>query len=206
MEDDNRLKVIPTLATKDELSAKQDKIEDLDAIREGASRTIPTKTSELTNDSGFLTEHQDISHLATKQELEGKQDVISDLANIREGAIKGSTALQAIPEEYVTESELDKKGYLTEHQDISHLVTHDDIQGMEESVEQAKSFSTEAKENADAALSKSIEAKNDSTEALRQAEVATSAIATLKGLENSDEVMAEIAKEIVQIAQNKSDI
>ena len=41
---------------------------------------IPTKTSELTNDSGFLT---------------------------------------AIPSEYVTDSELDAKGYLTEHQDIS---------------------------------------------------------------------------------------
>lgn len=31
---------------------------------------IPTKTSELNNDSGFLTEHQDISHLATKEEVE----------------------------------------------------------------------------------------------------------------------------------------
>lgn len=82
------------LATKNELNTKQDKIEDLDAIREGASRTIPTKTSELTNDSGFLTEHQDISHLATKDELKSKQDVISDLANIREGASKGSTAIQ----------------------------------------------------------------------------------------------------------------
>ena len=58
------------LATKDELNTKQDKIEDLDAIREGASRTIPTKTSELNNDSGFLTEHQDITHLATKKEVE----------------------------------------------------------------------------------------------------------------------------------------
>lgn len=38
MEDDNRLKVIPTLATKDELSTKQDKIEDLDDIRIGASK------------------------------------------------------------------------------------------------------------------------------------------------------------------------
>ena len=42
--------------------------------------TIPTKTSELTNDSGFLT---------------------------------------SVPSEYVTETELDSKGYLTEHQDIS---------------------------------------------------------------------------------------
>ena len=43
---------------------------------------IPTKTSELTNDNGFLT---------------------------------------SIPSEYVTETELNEKGYLTEHQDISKL-------------------------------------------------------------------------------------
>ena len=42
--------------------------------------TIPTKVSELTNDSGYLT---------------------------------------SIPGEYVTETELENKGYLTEHQDIS---------------------------------------------------------------------------------------
>ena len=42
--------------------------------------TIPTKTSQLTNNSGFIT---------------------------------------SIPDEYVTETELDNKGYLTQHQDIS---------------------------------------------------------------------------------------
>ena len=45
--------------------------------------TIPTKTSELTNDSKFIT---------------------------------------SIPSEYVTETELNAKGYLTEHQDISNKV------------------------------------------------------------------------------------
>ena len=71
--------------------------------------SIPTNTSELTNDSGFLTEHQSLAHLATKDELKSKQDVISDLASIREGATKGATALQSIPDEYVTTSELDDK-------------------------------------------------------------------------------------------------
>ena len=47
--------------------------------------TIPTKTSQLTNDSSFLTEHQDIS---------GKQDVILDLSDIRSGAALGATAVQ----------------------------------------------------------------------------------------------------------------
>lgn len=57
-------------------------------------QNIPVKMSELTNDKGYLTSHQDISHLATKSELSAKQDVISDLATIRSGASKGATALQ----------------------------------------------------------------------------------------------------------------
>ena len=72
--------------------------------------TVPTNVSEFINDAGYLTAHQDIS---------GKQDVIADLEDIRSGAALGATALQAIPEDYVTETELDGKGYLTEHQDIS---------------------------------------------------------------------------------------
>ena len=72
--------------------------------------TVPTNVSEFTNDAGYLTAHQDIS---------GKQDVIADLDDIRANAALGASALQAVPEEYVTEEELNKKGYLTEHQDIS---------------------------------------------------------------------------------------
>lgn len=118
---------------------------------------IPTKTSDLTNDSGYLTEHQDIS---------GKQDVLVSGTNIKtinnqsllgSGNItissgSGGTSdynslenipqinsvslvgnktlddlgiqakgnyLTSIPSEYITESELNAKGYLTEHQDIS---------------------------------------------------------------------------------------
>lgn len=78
------------------LSAKQNKITDLESIREGASKG-----------STALQKHQDISHLATKSELSNglaeKQNTIADLASIRSGANLGSTALQ-------------------EHQDISHLL------------------------------------------------------------------------------------
>ena len=42
-----------------------------------------------------------------------KQDTISDLETIRANAAKGASALQSIPSEYVTESELESKGYLT---------------------------------------------------------------------------------------------
>lgn len=43
---------------------------------------IPSKTSQLENDSGFITEHQDISGLATKQEVAKKQDKLTAGNNI----------------------------------------------------------------------------------------------------------------------------
>jgi hypothetical protein len=42
-----------------------------------------------------------------------KQNVIEDLETIRSGAAAGATALQAVPAEYVTETELAGMGYLT---------------------------------------------------------------------------------------------
>ena len=44
-----------------------------------------------------------------------KQDIISDLETIRSGAALGTTALQTVPEGYVTEVELDSKKYATEN-------------------------------------------------------------------------------------------
>lgn len=48
----------------------------------------------------------DTDNLATKNDLNEKQDVIDDLESIRSGAAKGATALQSIPDEYVTEDGL----------------------------------------------------------------------------------------------------
>ena len=45
--------------------------------------------------------------------IEVKQDKIDDLDEIRAGAAKGATALQSVPSEYVTETELSNKGYAT---------------------------------------------------------------------------------------------
>ena len=72
--------------------------------------------------SNFVTTDSLMSALASyalTTDLATKQDAITDLAAIRSGASKGATALQSIPSEYVTETELNEKGYLTEHQDIS---------------------------------------------------------------------------------------
>ena len=82
--------------------------------------TVPTNVSAFTNDAGYLTAHQDLS---------GKQDVITDLDAIRANAEKGATALQEVPAEYVTEKELEDKGYLTEHQSLGNYYTKEEVDG-----------------------------------------------------------------------------
>ena len=72
--------------------------------------TIPTKTSQLTNDSNFVTSTA-LTGYATEtyvsEQLETKQDVISDLATIRSGSEAGATAVQpAALSEYAKTSEV----------------------------------------------------------------------------------------------------
>lgn len=62
----------------------------------------------------------DLSTYATKDDLEDYQP-------------KGNY-LTEIPEEYVTDEELTKKGYLTEHQDISNLATKDDFNSKQDTL------------------------------------------------------------------------
>ena len=131
-------------ADKSELSLKQDKISDLNEIRNGAalgstaiqeevdptvpswakqpnkpsytasevgalpsSTIIPSKTSDLTNDSGFITGYTETDPTVpawaketskptyTAQEV-GAQEIIEDLDIIRSGATLGLTSIQKI--------------------------------------------------------------------------------------------------------------
>lgn len=68
----------------------------------------------------------DTSQFVTKEELNTKQDIITDLDQIRLGSEKGKTALQLIPSEYITETELENKGYLTTIP--SDYVTNDELE------------------------------------------------------------------------------
>ena len=70
---------------------------------------IPSKTSDLVNDSGFLTQHQDISGLATKSEVQAVEDKIPSLDG------------------YATEQWVEAKGYLTEHQSLENYALRSEI-------------------------------------------------------------------------------
>ena len=114
---------------------------------------IPTKTSQLTNNSGFATESYVTNAINNAQLGGGNNDIdlsiyqtiqdntltttaktIPTAINELKSGLNGikvptktseltnnSGFITAIPEEYITETELNAKGYLTSHQDISNL-------------------------------------------------------------------------------------
>lgn len=84
--------------------------EDVDLSGYATKAELPTKVSQLENDSKFITREEvpevDLSEYAKKSEIPDVSDFISE-----------------IPAEYVTELELDAKGYLTEHQSLDGYAT-----------------------------------------------------------------------------------
>ena len=92
---------------------------------------IPTKTSQLTNDSNFITSIP--SEYITETELNTKGYLTSVPSAYKtkteNDALYQSKGdyLTSVPSEYITETELNNKGYLTEHQDISDLARRDEL-------------------------------------------------------------------------------
>ena len=74
-------------------------------------------------------EEVDLSGLATKDELNAKADV-EDIPTKVSQLENDSNYLTSIPSEYVTETELNDKGYLTEHIDISGKVDKEEGKGL----------------------------------------------------------------------------
>ena len=117
--------------------------------------TVPTKVSDLTNDSGYitevpseyvteteleskgyLTEHQDISGKADKSEIPTKTSQLTNNSGfltsipseyITESELNAKGYLTSVPSEYITETELNSKGYLTQHQDLSNYALKTEI-------------------------------------------------------------------------------
>lgn len=166
---DAALETIPSI---DGLASEQfvtDKINDLEipSIEGLASETyvdskiaevkVPTKVTELDNDAGYITEHQDISHLATKDALETVESKIPTLDGYAKlddvPSIDGLASEQFVTEkiaainipdvsDFITMPDVEAKGYATEafvankiaeaeladkEVDLSGLATKDDI-------------------------------------------------------------------------------
>lgn len=106
---------------------------------------IPSKTSDLVNDSGFLTqipdeyvteteldakgyltEHQSLENYATKDYVSNALTPYAKTSDIPDV----SKFITEIPSEYITETELNAKGYLTEHQSLAAYSTTTEVQSM----------------------------------------------------------------------------
>lgn len=99
---------------------------------------IPTATSELTNDSGFVSavdagEEVDdvepgyVTEAEFNSALSSKQDTIADLGTIRSGASKGTTAVQ--PSELASVARSGSYNDLTDKPSIPSIVTESTVSG-----------------------------------------------------------------------------
>lgn len=105
----NDLSDKPTIPSIDGLATKKE-------LTDG----LATKSDTTHTHDQYLTEHQDLSDYALKTELPSVPTKTSQLTN-------DSGFITSIPSEYITETELNAKGYLTEHQDISGKANISDL-------------------------------------------------------------------------------
>ena len=102
------------------------------------SETIVNKAVEKVEKKGYLTEHQDISKLATKKSVEDVEAKVTQLEarpsyddseikrEIKELKDRPVTA-NIDTSNFVTNTQLEDKHYLTEHQDIKGLATKEEL-------------------------------------------------------------------------------
>lgn len=98
------------LATEAYVDNAIDNIPEVDLSKHALKSELPTKVSQLQNDRKFITREEvpktDLSEYAKKSEIPTVSDFVRN-----------------IPSEYITESELEAKGYLTKHQSLAGLAT-----------------------------------------------------------------------------------
>lgn len=220
---------ISHLATKTELSGKQDIIPDLQEIREGSQRHIPSKVSELENDSGYFTQNDCDARYLLKQ-------VFSNIFTAYDvnGEVVDITNVESVIDNVGINYNLWSTGYISslgKQQDDSFggsamaLYQLVDVEEYDGKVMGAQNGSVlmydgthwnaktniiadlaAAKSDSNQALIQSGEAKVTADAAKTQADIAIQSIKSLQGLSDADQAMVEIANQIVQIQQNTSDV
>ena len=111
---------IEELLIGEALRSKADKVHkhtesDITDLKDYAlSSDVPTKTSDLTNDSGFITQHQDISGKADKSYVDTELDKKADITDV---PTKTSDLTNDVP-------------FLTEHQSLSDYYTKTEVNNL----------------------------------------------------------------------------
>lgn len=163
-------------------------------VKGSAAQTL-TDAKDYVNSKGF----------ATTAQVDAKQDVISDLATIRTNAAKGATALQSVPEEYITEEELDAKGYSTTSYVDEKIDGKFDTSGAAATAEQnAKDYADGLAVNYDAAgtaagLNDAMDERVTALEGIDHNQIATdAAAAAVAGVIDGAPEKFDTLKEIAQ--------
>ena len=122
-----------------EIDQKADKSELVDYAKKSDIPEVPSldgyATETWVEGKGYLTEHQDLSEYAKKSEIPGPFKTINGISIIGSGNIDvhgggGGVTIEEVDAEinnklvgYATESWVEGKGYLTEHQDLTGYAT-----------------------------------------------------------------------------------
>ena len=157
--------------TEDYVNQKINEVDVSDQLMNYALKSeLPTKTSQLTNDSGYLTEHQDISGLATKDYVDEQVksvDVTSQLVDYAKKDELFSKDYNDLTNKPTKVSDFENDaGYLTEHQSLDNYATKEDLEAIDVSdqlKDYAKSEDVASKTDA---LSSSIEKNTNNISSL----------------------------------------
>lgn len=138
--------------TKEEVNILVDKLTsgDIDLTnyytKAETDRLIPTDyLTEIPE--GYITESE-LDNYYTKSEVDNKVansgtfDSSQYYNKSEVDSLIPTDYITEIPAEYVTESELNEKGYLTEHQDISGLATKDDLSALKSEIPSISNLAT----------------------------------------------------------------
>jgi hypothetical protein len=136
-----------------------------------------------------------------------KQDKIEDLDTIRAGAEAGATALQEVPEEYITETELNDRGYATasalndkvDKEEGKGLSTEDFTSALKTKLEGLSNYDDDELSNALATLREDFDnlVSGDTTTAIK---TFNEVIAFLDGIQDTQDLSGIIASIEQQIA------
>lgn len=174
--------------------------------------TLPTRTSQLQNDSDFSTNASvDSKVSAAKSELNTKINTVNSNLSTTINSVK--TSLEASMETHrqqvktsqdnhedavddrLTEMQVEFETLITEHRDYMY----GKLDEMEAVVEETQAAASEAERVSYAAQTAASQASTD-------AAAAVAAVATLEGLANTTTAQQTLAAQVAQIEANKQDI
>lgn len=186
---------------------------DLDLYVLKSELSVPTKVSELNNDSNFISSTEAASTYAKLSNVSGKQDMLYSGRNIK--TLNGESLLGA-GNIVIDTTILTTTGYDDTHP-MSQKATTEAIEmevdrameveaELEARIEAHEATTTQAAADAAEANAYAQEAYSKSTEAINTANTAKNAVATLEGLANTDTAQTTLAATVTQIEQNTTDI